>query len=285
VNWTKNRKPNIMIRGKVIILVIFCSVIISCFHKRVDNESFVVTKDGDGNLQSEINYLNDKVMHGLAKYYYSIPENVLKDEIEFSKGIKDGWHKHYRHDGTLESKIHWKNNLEDGENFWYYSSGVLEQKSFSIKGRQYGSGYFYYANGKTRLYNCFDSWGENMYVLKYDEQGNKIKEEGMVFSPQFVALYLNDSMQTPISFHTIKAGKEIAIKTTVAQPPHTNTIIRMGEMNKSMSELPIVNYTATLKQSFTKTGKHTLVTVGEMKDLKGNIVKQDTIYTEITVIE
>lgn len=32
-------------------------------------------------------------------------------------------------------------------------------------------------------------------------------------------------------------------------------------------------------------GKHKLVTVGQIKDLKGNIVKQDIIYTDINVTE
>jgi len=275
-----------MIRGKVILLMIFCSVIASCERKRVGNDSFVVTKDGEGNLQSEIHYINDTVMQGLAKYYYyPNPKNVLKDEIEFSNGIKEGWHKHYRQDRTLESKIHWENNLEDGENYWYYSNGTLEQKTYRIRGKQYGDAYYYHPSGKLKLYNCFNSWGENMYALKFDEQGNKTKEEGIAFSPKIVLLYSNDSTQNPIIENGVKANKEIAIKTTVAQPPETKTTIRMGELNKNMIELQIANYTATYTQTFTETGKHTLVIVGEIKDLQGNLVKHDSTAVVVNVIE
>jgi hypothetical protein len=276
-----------MTRGKVLLLIIFSSSIVTCVHKQVGIDSFVVTKDGDGNLQSEIHYINDTVMHGLAKYYYyPNPKNVLKDEIEFKNGVKEGWHRHYRKDGTLESKIQWKNNLEDGENYWYYENGILEQKTYRICGKQYGDAYYYYPNGKLKLYNCLNFWGENIYALKFDEQANKIKEEGVVFSPEFVAVYTSDSTQTPIVDNGVKASKEIVIKTTVAQPPQTKTIIKMGELNKgNMMELPIENYTATYKQIFTEAGKHILVIVGEIKDLKNNLIKRDSIAVKLNVIK
>ncbi len=275
-----------MIRGKGILLIIFCLVIASCERKRLGKDSFVVTKDRKGILQSEIHYINDTVMQGLAKYYYyPNPENVLKDEIEYRNGVKDGWHKHYRQDGTIESKIHWKYNSEDGEIYWYYNNGGLEQKTYRIMGKQYGDAYYYHPNGKLKLYNCLNSWGENIYVLKLDEQGSCIKEEGVVFSPNVILLYSIDSTQTPIMDDGIKANKEIAIKTTVAQPPQTKTTIRMGELNENMIELPIETYTATYTHTFTKTGKHTLIIVGEIKDLQGNLVKHDSTAVVLNVIE
>lgn len=275
-----------MIRHVVKLFVIFSLVFNSCFQKKVDDRSFVVTKDGQGNLQSEIHYINDSVEDGLAKYYYyPFPKNVLMDEIEFRNGLKEGWHKHYRHDGTLESVIQWKNNLEDGYNYWYYSNGKLEQKTFRIRGKQYGDAYFYYPNGKLKLYNCFNSWGENIYALKYDENGNKIIDEGVVYSPKFITVYTNDSTQTPILEEGIKVNNEIAIKFTVAQPPQTKTIIRMGELNKkNIKELPIEKYTVTYKHFFTDVGKHIFVIVGEIKDFNNNLVKYDSTTTTLNVI-
>jgi len=271
---------------KITIVILFF-LLNACERKRIGNDSFVVTKDGEGNLQSEIHYINDTVMQGLAKYYYyPNPKNVLKDEIEFRNGVKEGWYRHYRQDGTIESKTYFKNNLPDGENYWYYENGKPKEETFWVKGKQYGVGKWYYKNGKLETFNITDFYGTVNYVIQYDEQGNKTKEDGVVFSPKFIAVYTSDSTQTPIVDNGVKASKEIAIKITVAQPPQTKTIIRMGELNKgNMMELPIENYTATYKQIFTEAGKHTLVIVGEIKDLKNNLVKHDSTAVILNVIK
>jgi len=269
--------------------VLFASVVFlylsACFYQRVDKDSFVVTKDGRGTLQSEIPYINDTMIQGLAKYYYyPNPKNVLKDEIEFNNGRKEGWHKHYRKDGALESKIRFKNNLPDGDNYWYYENGQIASESFWIKNRQYGDTKLYYRNGKLKHYYSSDFFDNTMYVIKWDSLGNKIKEEGVVFSPKFVVVYANDS--TPIVEDGIKAGKEVQVKVTVAQPPQTKTIIRMGELNKgNIMELPIENYTVNYKKNFVKPGKYTLVIAGEIKDQQGNLVKYDSTTVVLNVFE
>ncbi len=266
-------------------VVLFC--LNSCEHKRIGKDSLVVTKDGNGNLQSEINYINDSIRHGLAKYYYyPNPKNVLKDEIEFNTGLKEGWHKHYREDGTIESKIHFKKNLPDGENYWYYENGQIKSESFWVNNKQYGNTKLYYMNGKIKHYYASDFFDNTLYVIKWDSLGSKITEEGVAFSPKFIVIYASDSTQTSIVDNTIKVGKEVIVKITVAQPPQTKTIIRMGELNKgNMIELPTKDYTAIYKDTFSEVGKHTLVTVGKITDLKGDVLKQDSTAIILNVIE
>jgi len=174
--------------------------------------------------------------------------------------------------------------LPDGKSYRYHENGKLKAETFWIRDKQYGDGYFYYSNGKLELYNCLESLGENIYVIKYDSLSNKIKEEGIIFSPNFVLLYTSDSSQVPIVKNTIKKNKEVDVKFTVAQPPQTKTTIRMGELNKrNMVELPIEVYTATYTQTYPKSGKYTLVTIGEIKDQNGNLIKRDSITTVIVV--
>lgn len=270
----------------VIIGILFI-LFFSCESRRLDDNSLKVTKDGNGFLQSEIHYINDTVMHGLAKYYYyPNPKNVLKDEIEFNHGIKEGWYKHYRKAGTMESKTFFKNNIPDGENYWYYENGKIQSESFWSNNKQYGNTVLYYINGQMKHYYASDFFDNTLYVIKWDSLGNKIKEEGMVFSPKFLIAYNNDSPQSPILDNILKVDKEIIIKITVAQPPKTKTIIRMGELNNDrMVEMPIKNYTVNYRQTFTEIGKHTLVTVGEIKDLRGNLLKHDSILVKFNVIE
>jgi antitoxin component YwqK of YwqJK toxin-antitoxin module len=275
---------NIFLKITVLMLILFLSLN-SC-KQHIDIESLKVTKDENGNLQSEIHYINDTLMNGLAKYYYSPnPKNVLKDEINFIKGKKDGWYKHYRKDGTLESKTYFKNNTPDGENYWYYEDGIPKEETFWKKGKQYGAGKWYYKSGKLETFNVTDFYDRVIYVIQYDEQGNKIKEEGVTFSPKFVAEYTNDSIGSPIMENFVKVGKEVSIKITVAEPPQTKTIIKMGELNKNnMKKLPIDNYnTAIYKTTFNESGTHTLITIGEIKDLNGSLIKRDSTAINIIV--
>lgn len=275
---------NIVLKSTVFVSILFG--LIACEHKRIGNDSLVVIKDGEGNLQSEIHYINDTVMHGLVKYYYyPNPKNVLKDEIEYQYGKKEGWNKHYRKDGTLESRTHWKNDLPDGGNYWYYEDGKSREETFWIKGQQYGSGKWYYQNGQLETFAVTDFDGKCSYLLKYDSLGNKIKEEGVVFSPKVIAVYTSDTTQSPFIDDGVKANKEVVIKITVAQPPQTKTTIRMGELNKKMVELPVENYTAAYTQTFSEAGKYTLVIVGDIIDQQGNIVKHDSMTVDFNVIE
>jgi antitoxin component YwqK of YwqJK toxin-antitoxin module len=272
-------------RKNILIASLFLFGLYACRGDKLGNTSLVVTKNG-GKLQSEIKYIDDTIRHGLAKYYY-YPTDILKDEIEFNHGIKEGWHKHYRKDGTLESKVHYKNSLADGMDYRYYEDGVkIQSESFSVKGESYGLAKWYYKNGQLEVLNMTDFSGETFYVIHYDDQGVKIKDGGIVFSRNLFACYTTDSTETPIGSSPVHTGKEISIKIPTAQLPETKTTIRMGELNKgSMMELPIENYTATYKTTFSAKGEHQLVTIGEIKDLHGNTIKRDSITTAVTVVE
>lgn len=248
--------------------------------KRVGNESVIIkrcnqTAFSEGKLKSKIHYINDTVMHGIAKYYYC-PSEVLKDEMEFNHGVKEGWHKHYRKDGTLKSKAHFKNGLPDGDTYWYYPDGTLKEHTQSVKGQQFGLAEWYYPNGQLELLNNVDFWGDAMYIIRYDEQGNKIQEDGVVFSPYYWYVPHRDSM--PVNGETF-------IQIAVAEPPETKTTIRMGELGKELKQLTVNDYIITYQDTFKTTGKHTLVTIGEIHDMQGNLIRRDSITTEITVIE
>jgi hypothetical protein len=267
------------------ILIIFILSNISCKRVRVDNKSFIVEKDSNGNLISEINFLNDTIKHGLAKYYYNpIPANILEEEIEYNHGMMEGLYKHYRKDGTLESKTEFKNNIVDGENYWYYENGKTRNESYWEKGKQYGGAKWYYSNGQLKSYIVLDYFGKHFYSIMWDSTGNKIKEDGEVFSKNFIAIYSNDTSQTPIIENSVMKNKNVITRITAAQPPQTKTVIRMGELNKNnMVELKINKFSADYVSLFPKSGKFNLVTVGVMKDLKGNTLKYDSIVTRIVV--
>lgn len=269
---------------KSIVLATLILCVYACEHKRVGNRSFVVSKNSEGNLISEINYINDTVMDGLVKFYYPNSNNILEHVAEIINGKKNGYYKHYRQNATLESVTYYKNNLPEGNNTWFYENGIKKEETYWTEGKQYGVGKWYYKNGKLETFSVLNFFSKCMYVIQYDSLGNKIKEEGLVYSPNFLTTYANDTTQINLQ-KGIKANKEIVIKITVAQPPQTSTTIKIGELNKSNILYPIENYTVTYRRKFSKAGKYKLTIAGEIKDLQGKLLREGNSIISINVKE
>lgn len=267
-----------MIKSINILFVLFLNIVISCTQKKVDNKSYVVTKDGNEIIQSEINYINDTVMDGVAKYYYK--NGIIKEEINFSKGLKEGTNTSYYQDGSIESKTQFKKGVRDGIYESYFPNGKIKEKGNWLNNKAFGNAFFYYENGLTETFNCYDFEEHNRYLIKYDSNGKKIKEEGTVLGQ-----FLLDG-----KFDSILMNKPMVAKVSVAVPPDSKVVVFVGKLiipNKitEADTLPVLNNIATYTQTFKEKGNHRLVTVGQIKDLQGNLVKQDSIYTDITVIE
>lgn len=261
-------------------LYLFCfSFLLSCSGNK--NSDFsgnhkVVVKDENGNLKHEISYLNDTLKHGRAKYYY-YPTNIPKCEMNFNYGKKEGWQKYFREDGTLKSKTHFRENIQDGLTYWYFEDGkTVKEKSNWKKGKPYGDAFYYYRNGSLETFNSDDAFGDTFFVIKWDSLGNKIYEDGMVFSPQFLS---------NLSASKIKTNEPLILRITVANPPNTKSRIFMEIKGKTLQELDVIDNTAIFNTSFTSPGLYNLITVGELKDLQGKLINRDSITTEIEIID
>jgi len=128
----------------------------------------------------EHSYLkNDTLKHGTWRYYYrNKPKRILEEEIEYKYGKKNGWHKQYREDATMESKIFFRNDSLDSLAIRYYSNGHIEEEAHYSNGKKTGQAKAYFKNGKMEVFNIFDCMEKTMYVIVYDSLGIKIKEEG-----------------------------------------------------------------------------------------------------------
>ncbi|HSZ71831.1 MAG TPA: hypothetical protein VK750_04085 [Cytophagaceae bacterium] len=260
--------------------IIMYSLLFSCTEKK--REYSLVKKEyySNGKIKSIGQYINDSIKHGLVKYFY--PTGDLKFEIEFKNNIKHGWSKGYYLNGKIAVKSEFKNNLQNGYTYKYYSNGNLKSKLFWIMGKSYGDGFYYYPNGQIELYNCTDFVNGCLYSLRYDSLGNKIKEDGIVFSPKFVTSYRNDSAIV---------GKEYYAKITVAHPPGSRASIFIGDaVNdnkvKNLKEYPIKENTVVYTKIYNSPGKYKWVVIGQLQDLQsGNIFKRDTLFSKIRVIK
>ncbi|MBL4653227.1 MAG: hypothetical protein JKY53_10250 [Flavobacteriales bacterium] len=223
----------------------------------------------------EINYINDTIKHGLARYYY--PNNVLKSEVSYNNGEKEGKCIYYYENGVLKSETFYKNDVPAGVSKKYYGDGkTLKSKTFWLEGKQFGEGEWYHKNGKLATYGSMDFYGNTLFVIDWDTLGNQTKYEGVVFSPEY---YFSADTSG------IKLNEELIIKIAVATPPKTKTILKMGWLDSDLQEMSIKDYMVTYSITVTNPEKFTLVTVGELYDLQGKLLQMDSVAMDIKVAE
>lgn len=258
-----------------VILMVLIVLACSMCRQRVDNKSFVTTSDGNGNIESEIHYIDDTIKHGTAKYYYT--DGKLKGEINYKNGLMDGWYTGYRPDGTLLTKQHYKNGKQDGETYWYDNNGKLEQESNWLNGKNFGDAYFYYPTGILESFRSYDFEGHVRYMIKYDSSGVKTREEGNILGQ-----FLSDTR-----FNNIPLGKTITAKISVANPPKSTVKVYLSGVFKDTvvhkMEMPVQDNMVLYEAKFKTPGKHTVVTVGELRNNETGLVKRDSIVTDFFV--
>jgi MORN repeat variant len=251
---------------------------ISCTQNNLD-QKHIIKKEiyTDGSIKKEISYLNDTVIDGVVKYYYK--NGTVGSELFYLDGNMHGLQKDYYESGNIKHKAYLKNGIKEGEDIYYYKNGKIESKKFWLNNKQFGDAYWYYENGVLETFNSFDFQQHCRYLIKYDSTGNKIQEEGIV-----VGQFLLDGQ-----FDSIPVNKPMFAKLSVANPPNTKVLVAVGELEKNgdikFDTLPVKDNMAPYTHTFNKKGKHTLMRIGQMKDLRGNVIFQDTSKIEITVID
>lgn len=234
-----------------------------------------VEKYKSGELRSEIYYLGDTMRHGSGKFYYK--SGVLRDEIEYVHGVANGTYKHYYEDGKIKAITNVKDGVVSGEDVRFYQNGKKLGKLFFVNKKPYGSGYFYYENGRIATYQCEDFTGEFIYIKKWDEEGNLVKEEGLVFSPNFQITPAND----------VHVGDTIKIEITAAEPPATKTNLYLSETVGSRhfrEEGLIMNSTVTFKRVFDMSQDYSFSIVGVIRDsASNNVILKDSVMNVINI--
>ncbi|MFN5170236.1 MAG: toxin-antitoxin system YwqK family antitoxin [Cyclobacteriaceae bacterium] len=137
--------------------------------KQSDDVKTIVQTGEDGVVVSEISYVNDTLMHGLAKHYYK--NGMLKEEINYDSSLVDGDHVRYYEDGKVKSRVKFRRGLREGLSEWYFPNGKVGKVINWMNNKRFGSSIFYYESGSIEAYNCFDFQEHNRYLIKFDTNG------------------------------------------------------------------------------------------------------------------
>lgn len=208
---------------------------------------------------------------------------AIKARIDSLKGEA----KYYYENGDLSSIIQFQNKRKNGWESKFSSTGELSYKRYWIDDKSYGDTFLYYPNGLPKHYNCFDSYGENFYVIKWDSLGNKIKEEGTVFSPDLV---LSDTNGNLILTDSINKNQHFTIQISVSNPPQTKQRLWVGELKNGeepsdLEEIEIKNNAALHPYYFIESGVRTLFIKGEIINLNGEVLIENRIGVSFTVVD
>lgn len=239
------------------VFVISLFILFGCRDDRGENGFVKKEYYSNGNLFSEVEYLNDSIKNGVAKFFYK--NGQLKEQGTFIDNIKDGVY------------------------VAFFENGVIKERGNFRMGKPLGSFYYYYPNGNLRLYNAQDYKEDVFYVLKLDTIGQKIKEDGRIISA---------TVSSPSYIEHYVVGDTLILEYCVAQPPGYKTNILIGhylkngkvkKMIRAFEKYSIVQSIATYKLIANEPGVYVIVNAGELIDSLSKQSKFDTTYTTIEV--
>lgn len=262
----RNLKINFFSIIGIVLLLAF-----SCSPRKTD--SLETHYYADGGIDSVVPRRNDTI-HGIIKRFYR--NGKVKEERPYIMGYLEGVRRGYYENGEIEYEISYKNNNLHGLSAHYTEDGMIELELNFLNGREFGSAKGFYENGKIEKYNCFDFDSHNRYLIKYDSTGEITREEGSVLGQLL--------LDSEFTFDSIPLNTEVTMIISVATPPNRNVtvFVRVGE-DRNLVILKINENMAYFKNIFKKKGNYKVISIGKMTDLQGNLIKCDSIETDIEV--
>ncbi len=106
----------LMIRNLIFLLLLTITV--------YSQNGIVVTKYSNGNIATELSFVND-VYDGTSYWYYE--NGYLKTEKTFSSGKLNGWVREYYETGIVKEERYVKDGILDGLLKYYYQNGGLQK--------------------------------------------------------------------------------------------------------------------------------------------------------------
>jgi antitoxin component YwqK of YwqJK toxin-antitoxin module len=120
---------------KFIYIILLVLIFQSCNSSKTDSAD----KSVQASEQSEENFT------GVKKYYEG---EILKKEVTFKNGIKEGLNKNYYDDGRLKRTIWYENNLKEDTAKWYYTDGSVYRATPYKNDKIQGIQIKYHRNGR-----------------------------------------------------------------------------------------------------------------------------------------
>lgn len=183
-----------MVEKIFLCVILLCLLLLSCNH---DNK--IIKYYESGEILSEIRINDDSIKQGETITYYK--NGVIKSIVTYFDGKKNGEVYSYYENGKLESVFNWLNDTP------------------------YGNGLIFNAKGQMDEYRYYNRRGDLIYKIKFDENGKKKEEYGVVITPILVGN------------QCFKLDKIYEVELDIAYPPNTESVlINFGEVDDKTLE-------------------------------------------------
>lgn len=220
---------------------------------------------------------------GLREIKTFFPDKSIA-EIYYVKNdsIKENQYISYYKNGNINSICFFRDNQLDSTVRTYYESGQLSDSTNYSKGYLFGEQFYFHENGQLKKYIVVDGFGDVIYVLKYDKQGQEISREGMAISPNIYCDILEKKV--------VKKGQIAIINFMCSTPPNSFTEVYYGELSNPLGSKEFIRLRITKNNvipheiTFTKEGKYQFYFLGIIKDNNGMVLVRDSIYKEVKAI-
>lgn len=234
---------------RIIILILAMGIPFCACQKNRPN--IVKTYYQNGKLRSAIAYIKDSIKDGRALYYY--PSGQIKREEFYRDDVLDSSFKEYHENGKLKRK-----------------------GNYSFGGNIMGSFYYYNETGNLRAYNAKDYLGKTFYVVKFNQLGAKVKEDGIAVSPSVGSLNYKK---------IYRPSDTLDLIFSIAEPPGYRDVVIIEEINENGNHSSYsgnVSRSSVIYRKILKTkGNYKVKCIVSLWD-KDSLVRTDS--TAITVV-
>lgn len=138
------------------------------------NTQLPVVRYEDLTISDGVAYYENEPFSGVAEMYSS--GNILLNEQEYSKGLKEGSWSVYHPNGKLQKQGSILNGKEHGEYKEWYSNGNLRYEYHYDQGLKTGKWLSWYEDGTRYTERNFENNQLNGKVLVWDTDGDLAKE-------------------------------------------------------------------------------------------------------------
>ena len=261
---------------KILICLVFAS---GCNSQHPNVTRLIKTRNDRGEL-SELSYIianKDTILDGKAVYYYV--NGRIRKEVEYKNGLMEGWQFFYDSLGNMLSKTFYKKNLPNGYGFFYSQNGEINKRYFidGIKTLDLRTD----SKGLPIQYRVFDPQGAVQFVVLFDSTGKKVYENGYLFQDTIYFDHQNGD--------SIYLNKPVEFRVFTTHLPNYSVHVILDFFSKNRRKIPVKSSVATdgfytsIKFVPEQEGKIIIALLGEMSDEHSKIIKNDTLFKEITV--
>lgn len=206
---------------------------------------------------------------------------VVKREFQITKDtIKHGYYREYFPNGNLKIVATFFNSKLDSTYLTFYSNGAFAEKLNYSEGFLFGEQRFYFPNGLLSQYSVVDGFEDVIYVKRWDNKGNIIKDEGVAISPNVYCDKCENS--------TVRKGEVVTFEGMVSHPPNTNAKVVLGDIisNHATNRTPLKiqdNNVIRFQKEFTEIGQYLFFIVCEISDTNGIVILSDSVSKKLKV--